>query len=63
MVKGLVDLNDKGEIEIDLLTNESSVEGLFAAGDVSSFKFKQLIISAGAGATAALSVFNKINKI
>jgi thioredoxin-disulfide reductase len=63
MVKDLVDLNEKGEIVVDLLTNESNVEGLFAAGDVSSSKFKQLIISAGAGATAALAVFNKINKI
>jgi alkyl hydroperoxide reductase subunit F len=63
IVKDLVDLNKKGEIIVDPLTNESSIDGLFAAGDVSSSKFKQLIISAGSGATAALSVFNKINKI
>lgn len=61
MVKDLVDLNEKGEIIVNPLTNESSLEGLFAAGDVSSSKFKQLIISAGSGATAALSVFNRLN--
>jgi thioredoxin-disulfide reductase len=63
MVKDLVNLNNNKEIIIDPLTNESNIEGLLAAGDVSSSKFKQLIISAGSGATAALSAFNKINKI
>ncbi len=34
--------------------NETSVKGIFAAGDVTNVPFKQIIISAGEGAKAAL---------
>ena len=55
-VKGLVDLSPFGEV----LTNrkgETSVPGIFAAGDVSDTAFKQIIIAMGHGATAALGAF------
>jgi len=38
------------------------VNGIFAAGDVTDTRFKQIIISAGAGARAALAVFDYLMK-
>lgn len=55
-VKGLVELSKFGEV----LTNrkgETSVPGIFAAGDVSDAVFKQIIIAMGSGATSALGAF------
>lgn len=55
-VKDLVGFNEWDEIEIDLETTETETEGLFAAGDVSSVRDKQIVVAAGEGAKAALSV-------
>ena len=52
----LVKKNDLGEIEVDC-RNSTSLEGIFAAGDVTSVPEKQIIIAAGEGAKAALSAF------
>lgn len=49
--------NRIGEIEIDA-RNETSVKGIFAAGDCTTVPYKQIIISAGEGAKAALSAFD-----
>ena len=57
--KGLLDMNKLGEIKINEL-NETSVEGIFAAGDCTSVAYKQIIISMGEGAKAGLSAFNYI---
>jgi NADH-dependent peroxiredoxin subunit F len=54
----LVDFNEKKEIVVDLATNQTKTPGLFAAGDVGSFPYKQIIIAAGEGAKAALSANN-----
>lgn len=56
-VKDLVELNDKGEIVVDPKTFETSIKGIFAAGDVVDFKDKQVVIATGQGATAALSAY------
>jgi NADH-dependent peroxiredoxin subunit F len=53
-VKGLLDLNDQGEIVVDSGC-AASRPGFFAAGDVTSVPFKQIIIAGGEGAKAALS--------
>jgi alkyl hydroperoxide reductase subunit F len=45
-------LNQKGEIVIDK-SNMSSVEGVFAAGDVTDVKEKQIFVALGEGAKAA----------
>jgi thioredoxin-disulfide reductase len=52
-VKGLVELNKMNEIIIDM-SNKTSAEGIFAAGDCTITPYKQTIISAGDGAKAAL---------
>ena len=45
-----------GYIKTSKRTMETSIEGVFACGDVQEEKYKQAIISAGSGAIAALSV-------
>jgi alkyl hydroperoxide reductase subunit F len=56
MVADLVALNAKKEIVVDC-NGRTSVPGMFAAGDVTSVKNKQIIIAAGDGAKAALEAF------
>ncbi len=56
--KGLIELSADGEIIIDPKTCQTSVEGIFAAGDVVNGKWKQAIIAAGEGAKAALAVYD-----
>ncbi len=54
-VADLVELNDRGEIEFDCVTQKTKIPGLFAAGDVSEIKFKQIVVAAGEGAKAAMA--------
>lgn len=55
--KEIIDTNRAGEIVIDAHCR-TSVPGIYAAGDVSSVPYKQIIISMGEGAKAALSAFD-----
>lgn len=54
--KDKVELSARGEIVIDG-RNHTSVPGVYAAGDVSTVPFKQIMIAMGEGAKAALSAF------
>ncbi|RIN37139.1 alkyl hydroperoxide reductase subunit F [Staphylococcus succinus] len=54
-----VELNQANEIMIDR-KNATSIPGIFAAGDVTDDRNKQIIISMGAGANAALNAFDYI---
>ncbi|MCY4044152.1 MAG: alkyl hydroperoxide reductase subunit F [Cellvibrionales bacterium] len=56
-IKDRVDVNHRGEIIVDYRA-ETSVSGLFAAGDVTDSAYKQIIIAMGQGATASLSAFD-----
>lgn len=56
-VKGFLELNQQGEIVIDHKTNQTSVEGIFAAGDVADIKYKQCVVAAAEGAKSALSAY------
>src|SRR5690554_7613069 len=56
-LKGTVDLNKYGEIEVDR-RGQTSVPGVFAAGDATVSPYKQIIIAMGDGATASLSAFD-----
>ncbi len=52
-----VERNRMGEIIVDS-HNATNVPGVFAAGDCSNSPYKQIIISMGSGANAALSAFD-----
>jgi len=60
-VKHLVKTNEANEIITNKLA-ETSCPGIFAAGDVTDSPYKQLVIAAAEGATAALSAYNYIAK-
>ena len=53
-VKGLAELNKMGEVIIDCVCR-TNIAGLFSAGDVTTVPYKQIVISAGEGAKAALA--------
>ncbi len=61
-IKDIVTLNNRGEIVVNAL-NETSVPGIFAAGDVTDVPYKQIIISAGEGAKAALTSNDYLNRL
>ncbi len=61
VIEGLVDLDERGQIVIDQGCN-TSVPGIYAAGDVTISPYKQLVTSAGEGAKAALSAYSHIQK-
>jgi len=54
IMKDLVAVNERGEIIVDC-NCRTSREGIFAAGDVTTVPYKQIIIASGEGAKAALS--------
>jgi alkyl hydroperoxide reductase subunit F len=57
-----IDRNKGGEIKINC-RNETSVPGIFAAGDVTDVPEKQIIIAAGEGAKAALMAFRYLSQM
>jgi alkyl hydroperoxide reductase subunit F len=61
MVENLVQLNEKKEIIVDI-NGHTSIPGIYAAGDVTSVKSKQIVIASGDGAKAALEAFEYILK-
>ena len=58
-LKGTLELSRFGEIVIDA-KGHTSLPGVFAAGDVTTVPFKQIVIAAGEGAKAALSAFDHL---
>ncbi len=59
-VADLVDLDDREQIKVTR-HGETSVPGIFAAGDVTDMPYKQVVISAGEGAKAGLQAYAYIN--
>ena len=57
----LCDLNNSGEVVVDI-TMKTSVEGLFAAGDMRIHAPKQVVSAAGDGAVAALGVISYVDE-
>jgi alkyl hydroperoxide reductase subunit F len=58
-LKGTLALSRHGEIEVDA-RGQTSIPGVFAAGDVTTVPYKQIIIATGEGAKAALSAFDHL---
>jgi alkyl hydroperoxide reductase subunit F len=58
-LKGSLELSRYGEIVVDS-KGQTSVPGVFAAGDATTVPFKQIIIAAGDGAKAALGAFDHL---
>ena len=58
-LKGTVALSKHGEIEVDA-KGQTSLPGVFAAGDVTTVPYKQIVIAVGEGAKAALSAFDHL---
>ena len=58
-LKGTLELSRHGEIVVDA-RGQTSEPGVFAAGDVTTVPFKQIIIATGDGAKAALGAFDHL---
>ena len=58
-LKGTVALSPRGEIEVDA-RGQTSLPGVFAAGDATTVPYKQIIIAMGEGSKAALSAFDHL---
>jgi alkyl hydroperoxide reductase subunit F len=56
-----VEKNSENEIKVDS-RNQTNIAGIFAAGDVTDVPEKQIIIAAGEGSKAVLSVFHYLSK-
>jgi len=56
-LKGTIDLSPRGEIIVDA-KGETSLPGVFAAGDCTTVPYKQIIIAMGEGAKASLGAFD-----
>ena len=61
-LKGTLALSRFGEIEIDA-RGQTSLPGVFAAGDATTVPYKQIVIALGEGAKAALSAFDHLIRI
>jgi alkyl hydroperoxide reductase subunit F len=58
-LKGTMSLSPRGEIEVDA-RGQTSLPGVFAAGDCTTVPFKQIIIAVGEGAKASLGAFDHL---
>jgi alkyl hydroperoxide reductase subunit F len=61
-VKDLVSLNKYGEVVVDHKTQQTSLAGIWAVGDVSDVLYKQNNISAGDAVKAVLNIYDYLNK-
>ena len=58
-LKGSIALSPRGEIEVDA-RGQTSLPGVFAAGDATTVPYKQIIIAMGEGSKAALGAFDHL---
>ncbi|MDG9757788.1 alkyl hydroperoxide reductase subunit F [Pseudomonas sp. o96-267] len=58
-LKGSVELNRFGEIIVDA-KGATNIPGVFAAGDVTTVPYKQIVIAMGEGSKASLSAFDHL---
>ncbi|UOM32571.1 alkyl hydroperoxide reductase subunit F [Acuticoccus sp. I52.16.1] len=58
-LRGTVALTDRGEVEV-AANGETSLKGVFAAGDCTTVPYKQIVIAVGEGAKASLGAFDHL---
>ncbi|MEU0497189.1 thioredoxin-disulfide reductase [Mycobacterium sp. NPDC006124] len=56
LVSGKVDLDDEGYVKVKGRTTSTSVDGVFACGDLVDHTYRQAITAAGSGCAAAIDV-------
>ncbi len=61
LVADLVKRDSKGQVLVDL-SGKTSLNGMFAAGDVTQSEFKQIVVGCGQGAVAALSAYKYLQE-
>ena len=61
-LKGAIELSNRGEIVVDA-KGQTSIPGVFAAGDVTTVPYKQIVIAMGEGSKAALSAFDYLIRL
>ncbi|MDQ1363910.1 MAG: NADH-dependent peroxiredoxin subunit [Pseudomonadota bacterium] len=61
-LKGTVELSRYGEIQIDA-RGQTTVPGIFAAGDATTVPYKQIVIAMGEGAKASLAAFDYLIRL
>src|SRR3989344_417116 len=62
IVKGLVELDQFGQVIVNHKTQETSVQGIWAVGDVTDVLYKQNNISAGDAVKAVLNIYERVMK-
>lgn len=60
--KGQIELNKAGYVVVND-TTRTSVEGVFVAGDVQDYRYRQAITSAGAGCKAAMDAIKYLEEV
>jgi len=58
IIKNLVQINDRFEIIVDPKTQKTSLEGIWAAGDITDTPYKQGTVAAGDAMKAALNIYD-----
>jgi len=61
LVKDLVEVNEYGEVKVDL-NMKTSIDGLYAAGDIREKSVKQVVAAAGDGAVAAINAIKYLKE-
>ncbi|MCG2686656.1 FAD-dependent oxidoreductase [Candidatus Parcubacteria bacterium] len=59
-LEDLVELDKFGQIKVNELCH-TNIPGIFAAGDVTNTKYKQIVVAQGMGAVAALEAYNYVS--
>lgn len=60
-ISRLVDRNERDEIKLSPISNQTSVDGVFACGDCTEEAVKQVAVSCGNGAKAAVNAIHFVN--